>query len=186
MIEGIIADARKRSRTLYITFVDVAKAFDTVSHHSIERALCRLRCPKPFVTLVRNLYQGAQTRIHLDGVDTEAIQITNGVKQGCPLSPLLFNSVTDELLYLIGEEGGYKLPNGDLIASMAFADDLILISSSREGMVHSLSVMDRFFQARGMKVQPPKCCTIGLEKSRGGGLKMDSRPFDLLDPIGRT
>ena len=40
LIEGIIADARKRSKTLYITFVDVAKAFDTVSHHSIERALC--------------------------------------------------------------------------------------------------------------------------------------------------
>ena len=182
LIEGIIADARKRSRTLYITFVDVAKAFDTVSHHSIERALCRLRCPKPFVTLVRNLYQGAQTRIHVDGVDTEAIQITNGVKQGCPLSPLLFNSVTDELLHLIGETGGYELPNGDRIASMAFADDLILISSSREGMVRSLRKMDQFFQARGMKVQPPKCCTIGLEKKRGGGMKMDSRPFDLLDP----
>ena len=182
LIEGIIADARKRSRPLYITFVDVAKAFDTVSHHSIERALRRLRCPTPFVTLVRNLYQGAETRIHLDGVDTEAIQITNGVKQGCPLSPLLFNSVTDELLHLIGDDGGYELFSGCRIASMAFADDLILISTSREGMIRSLSTMDRFFQARGMKVQPPKCCTIGLHRKKGGGLKMDMEPFGLMDP----
>ena len=182
LIEGIIADARKRSKTLYITFVDVAKAFDTVSHHSIERALCRLRCPKPFVSLVRNLYEGAQTRIHVDGVDTEVIRITNGVKQGCPLSPLLFNSITDELLHQIGEIGGYELIGGVRVASMAFADDLILISSSREGMARSLGIMDSFFQARGMKVQPPKCCTIGLEKRRDGGLKMDMRPFHLQDP----
>ena len=182
LIEGIIADARKRSRPLYITFVDVAKAFDTVSHRSIERALCRLRCPKPFVTLTKNLYQGAQTKIHLDGVETEAIPITNGVKQGCPLSPLFFNSVIDELLHLIGEDGGYKLLHGGCIASMAFADDLILISSTREGMVKHLSMMDSFFQARGMKVQPPKCCTLGLEKKKGGGLMMDRKPFGLLDP----
>ena len=182
LLEGVIADARKRNNTLYITFVDVAKAFDTVSHHSIERALRRLRCPTPFVNLVRNLYKGARTRIHLNGESPEPIHITNGVKQGCPLSPLLFNSVTDELLHLLGNEGGYRLPNGDLIASMAFADDLILISSSREGMVRSLRTMDLFFQARGMKVQPPKCCTIGLEKRRGGGLKSDLRPFSLIDP----
>ena len=185
LIEGIIADARKRNTPLYITFVDVAKAFDTVSHHSIERALRRLRCPKPFVDLVRNLYTGAQTRIQVDGVHTEPICITNGVKQGCPLSPLLFNSVTDELLHLIGDEGGYKLPNGDRIASMAFADDLILISSSREGMIRTLRTMDLFFQARGMKVQPPKCCTIGLQKRRGGGLMTDKTPFSLMDPTTR-
>ena len=130
-----------------------------------------------------NLYKGARTSIHVNGESTEPIHITNGVKQGCPLSPLLFNSVTDELLHLLGNEGGYRLPNGDLIASMAFADDLILISSSREGMVRSLRTMDLFFQARGMKVQPPKCCTIGLEKRRGGGIKSDSRPFSLADPI---
>ena len=182
LLEGVIADARKRNKPLYITFVDVAKAFDTVSHHSIERALRRLRCPKPFISLVRNLYKGARTRIQMDGTSTEPIPITNGVKQGCPLSPLLFNSVTDELLHLLGSEGGYKLANGDLIASMAFADDLILISSSRTGMVQNLRTMDLFFQARGMKVQPPKCCTIGLEKRKGGGLKSDMRPFSLLDP----
>lgn len=182
LIEGIIADARKRSKPLYIAFVDVAKAFDTVSHHSIGRALRRLRCPKPFVSLVENLYRNSTTRINVDGADTEVIQITNGVKQGCPLSPLLFNSVTDELLHLISEKRGYKLTDDCFIASMAFADDLILISSSRAGLESSLNTMSDFFQARGMRAQPKKCCTMGLKKTKGRGIVIDDAPFKLLDP----
>ena len=46
----------------------VAKDFDNVLHYSIKRELRQLRYPKSLVTLVRNIYQGAKTRIHRDGL----------------------------------------------------------------------------------------------------------------------
>ena len=81
-------------------FLDLSKAFDLVHRASIDRALQRHNIQAHSRKIVADLYTNVTTHIHIDGEMSDSIPMSCGVKQGCPLSPLLFNLhvVLDELL----------------------------------------------------------------------------------------
>ena len=101
LLHELIWDARERSRSIFVVFLDLAKAFDTVHHDLVTRALRRQGCPEHFIEVVKDLSNGTS--------DTGEIEIRNGVKQGCPLSPLLFNLVMDELVDELDPHLGCRL-----------------------------------------------------------------------------
>jgi hypothetical protein len=75
----------------FLLFLDTAKAFDSIDHAFIIAAIKRLDLPEWVVTLVLALLQDVQVSPCFGGAGTELwIRIQRGVKQGCPLSPLLF------------------------------------------------------------------------------------------------
>ena len=97
LIHGLIRDARKRNRSIFVVFLDLAKTFDSVDHDLLFRGLRRQSCPDDFIEVVKELYDGTFTRISIGRSVTTEIEIRSGVKQGCSLSPLLFNTVIDKL-----------------------------------------------------------------------------------------
>ena len=187
LVEGIIRDARLRRKNMSMCFIDIAKAFDTVSHESITRALKRLDTPDHITNLIGDLYSGATTRIIVSGEESDEIPITRGVKQGCPLSPFLFSALMDEFVGSVGGDIGYQFSDGVSVAVVAFADDLVLASASKPGMIYLLDSLDRFLAARGLTAHPGKCAGIILERPGGrrGGIRVETNPgqgFTLLDP----
>ena len=98
ILQTVMKQSKKQKRELNIVFLDLAKAFDTVLHTSISKALERKGVPKEVCDMVLDLYEGALTEIRTPVGKTRKIDINAGVKQGCPLSPLLFNLVMDELV----------------------------------------------------------------------------------------
>ena len=74
-----------------MAFLDLAKAFDTISHDLFAKGLVRLGVPTQFIKVVENLYDGATTTFATANGETRQIKINQGVKQGDPLSPVLFN-----------------------------------------------------------------------------------------------
>ena len=97
IIQSIIKRHRKERQELNLVFLYLAKAFDTVNHKSIEKALRRKQVPEGVTTHILSLYNGASTSFNTPARRAEKIAIRSGVKQGCPLSPLLFNLIMDEL-----------------------------------------------------------------------------------------
>ena len=121
-----------------MAFLDLAKAFDTVGHRHLQLSLTRMGVCKEWKRLVADLYEGCTTQVHIDKERcTQAIPILRGVKQGDPLSPILFNIAMDPLLTTLDNSGkGYKYgpgPEQD-IAALAFADDLAALASSGENL----------------------------------------------------
>lgn len=72
-------------------FIDLTKAFDSVSCTGLWLILRKIRCPEKFINLVRSLHDGMFGQVLDDGELSEPFGISNGTKQGCVLAPLLFN-----------------------------------------------------------------------------------------------
>ena len=64
------------------TFVDLSKAFDTVSRDGLWKIMSKFGCPPRFIAMVRQFHDGMQARVQNDGEFSEPFEVTNGVKQG--------------------------------------------------------------------------------------------------------
>ena len=83
---------------LYMTFVDLTKAFDTVSRDGLWKIMAKFGCPPRFIAIVRQFHDGMQARVQNDGEFSEPFEVTNGVKQGCVLAPTLFSMMFSAML----------------------------------------------------------------------------------------
>ena len=75
---------------LYMTFVDLTKAFDTVSRDGLWKMMAKFGCPPRYIAMVRQFHDGMQARVQNDGEYSEPFPVTNGVKQVCVMAPILF------------------------------------------------------------------------------------------------
>ena len=76
---------------LYMTFVDLTKAFDTVSRERPWKIMAKFGCPAKFIAMVRQFHDGMLARVRNNGEFSDPFPVTNAVKQGCVLASILFN-----------------------------------------------------------------------------------------------
>ena len=88
----------EQRQDLYLLFIDLTKAFDTVSRPGLWTILSKLGCPPKFVQMTRSLHEGMMARVIETGDVSEPFRVTNGVKQGCVLAPTLFSLLFAEML----------------------------------------------------------------------------------------
>ncbi|KRY44607.1 Retrovirus-related Pol polyprotein from type-1 retrotransposable element [Trichinella britovi] len=136
----VIREAHNCGKELIIVSIDLAKAFDTVNHTSITRALCMHRLDDESRTLITQMVTGSSTIIKGDkGALSNKIEINQGVRQGDPISPLLFNAVMDEMVERLEQTGeGFKL-KGVEVTTLAFADDRPANSENSQMPCHLIS-----------------------------------------------
>ncbi len=142
--------------------LDISKAFDTVPHKTIKWALSRKGMPEPLINMIES-YTQVRTSIQHPSKNIE-IQIKRGVKQGDPLSPLIFNLVMESLLEKLDNMTGYELLNKK-ISVLAFADDLVLLAKDASQAQDLVDVVTEYLGALGMSLSVPKCATFQISKS---------------------
>ena len=81
----------EQNMDLFAVFIDLTKAFDTVNREALWVILSKLECPTKFVNLICQFQDVMTGQVLSDGEASEPFSISNGVKQGCVLSPVLFN-----------------------------------------------------------------------------------------------
>ena len=79
------------SKNIYFCFIDYAKAFDCVDHNKLWKILQEMEIPDHLICLLRNLYAGQEATVRTGHGTTDWFQIGKGVRQGCILSPCLFD-----------------------------------------------------------------------------------------------
>ena len=90
-IHWIIEKAKEFQKNIYFCFIDYAKAFDCVDHNKLWEILKKMGIPDHLTFLLRNLYEGQEATVWTEHGTTDWFQIGKGVRQGCILSPFLFN-----------------------------------------------------------------------------------------------
>ena len=89
---------REQNLDLYMVFVDLTKAFDTISRDGLWQILRNIGCPELFVDIIRSFHEGLVARVQDQGQTSEPFLVTNGTKQGCVMAPLLFTLVFSAML----------------------------------------------------------------------------------------
>ena len=94
-IRWIMEKARQFQKNIYFCFIDYSKAFDCVDHNRLWEILQEMGLPDHLTRLLRNLYAGQEATVRTGHGTTDRFQIGQGVRQGCILSPCLFNLYAD-------------------------------------------------------------------------------------------
>ena len=94
----IMEKAREFKKNIYLCFIDYAKAFDCVDHNKWWKNLKEMGIPEHLTCLLRNLYAGQEATVRTGHVTTDWFQIRKGVRQGCILSPCLFNFYAEYIM----------------------------------------------------------------------------------------
>ena len=92
------AKCQEQNVDLYMTFVDLTKAFDTASRDGLWKIMAKFGCPPRNIAVARQFYDGMQARVQNDGEYSEPFPVINGVKQGCVLAPTLFSMMFSAML----------------------------------------------------------------------------------------
>ena len=137
-IRWIIEKAREFLKNIYFCFIDYTKAFDWVDHNKLWKILKEipefLGIPDHLTCFLRNLYAGQEATIRTQHGTTDWFQIGKGVRQGCILSPCLFNLYAEYIMRNAGldeAQAGIKI-TGRNINNLRYTDDTTLMEESEE------------------------------------------------------
>jgi len=103
-IRWIMEKAREFQKNIYFCFVDYAKAFDCMDHNKLWKILKVMGIPDHLICLLRNLYAGQEATVGTGHGTTDWFQMGKGVRQGCILSPCLFNLYAEYIMRNTGLE----------------------------------------------------------------------------------
>ena len=95
---------------LYMSFVDLTKAFDTIRREGLWKIMAKFGCPAKFIEMVRQFHGGMLARVQNDGEFSDPFPVTNGVKQGCVLASTLFSMMFSAMLTDDFQDGNNGIP----------------------------------------------------------------------------
>lgn len=111
-----------------ILSLDAIKAFDSLEWHYLWKVLVEFQFGPQFVHWIRLLYESPKSKVRINGECSECFQLERATRQGCPLSPLLFDLAMEPLAIALRasqEIQGFKRIMGEEKVAM-YADDILL------------------------------------------------------------
>ena len=181
VLNCLIQRALAQNSELYCCFLDLKKAFDSVSHALHFRKLLSLSMDSKLLRLIMNTYKKASSCVMINGALTEYFECNIGVRQGCPMSPILFSRYIHDLMQEVGNCGvclqNYILPG------LMFADDIVLISSNAAKLQLALNRLHSYFQRWKLTVNELKSKVLVFSNSVRRDLifKYSDKPLELVE-----
>lgn len=147
------------NQPVHVCFLDYNKAFDKVRHDRLIEILMRKNLDSRDVRIINNLYFNQTAIIEEETETSEEIEIKRGVRQGCVLSPLLFNIYSEEIIKEALEEktAGIRI-NGIPINNLRYADDTVLVA---ESAIELQDLLDRI-----VEVSSENGLTLNIQKTK--------------------
>jgi hypothetical protein len=128
-----------------IISLDQEKAFDRIDWGFMLRVLEQMNFGPSFRGWVKLLYTNIFSRVLVNGFTSGAFSVSRGVRQGCPLSPLLYLIVAETISCAIKKDlcvDGFQLPNGETVKIFQYADDTTIIVHSEQALRSLFSLFE--------------------------------------------
>ena len=83
--------AKEHNCLLFILFIDLKKAYDSVPRAALWQVLKRFGVPPVLLSVVRSFHEGMRASVCVRGIVSDSFEVRNGVRQGCTIAPVLFS-----------------------------------------------------------------------------------------------
>ena len=166
-LKTIVNDALDNNKKIYACFVDFKKAYDSVWREGLLFKLLRYGVSKKFVKLLNDMYARIKTCISLPNGLSLPFRSLIGLKQGCNLSPILFNLFINDFVSQLNSESCDPPRLGSInVSCLLYADDLVLLSNSSCGLQKALATLGSFANTWHLKVNYKKTKCMIFEKRK--------------------
>ena len=147
----------QHQQDLFHVFVDFKKAFDRVWHAALWSTMKLYNINANLIKVIESLYSKATSAVYCNGSVGEWFRTTVGVRQGCLLSPTLFNIFLERIMTdaLEDHEGSVSI-GGRTIANLRFADDIDALVGKEEELVKLVNHLDTASTTYGMEISAEK------------------------------
>ncbi|KAG1664955.1 Retrovirus-related Pol polyprotein from type-1 retrotransposable element R2 [Nymphon striatum] len=129
-LKTILANRIDTKKNTYLCFIDFVKAFDRVEHDKLIKVLKEREVCAMDRKIIADIYRRQKAFMLEDKEKKYPISIKRGVRQGCILSPVLFNTYADEMMKKADMNGGVTVYENKTINKIAYADDTVLIAEN--------------------------------------------------------
>ncbi|MBL6911070.1 MAG: hypothetical protein ISR34_11690 [Pirellulales bacterium] len=163
-----IQSCKQRQTKLIVAFLDFENYFNTISLPALFLILRKLGMPEADVKALECYYASSCMQIaHADGAKSARISLGRGLRQGCPLSPILGGIVVNAMLrWLEHQGGGIQHPSGVETNVLAFADDATLLTEQTDHMARLMQCVHEFCEWAGVQINMGKSEVTGYDFRR--------------------
>ena len=155
----------QHQQDLYLVFIDYQKAFDKVRHAELFKMLSAIKVDDKDMRIIRSVYRDQLAAVRLQEGTTNWFPIKRGVRQGCVMSPDLFNLYSETILRQLENRPEGLSINGIMINNLRYADDTVLLASSNEDLQSLYNAVVKSSEELGLHVNSKKTKAMVISKS---------------------
>ena len=178
-IQDLIDDILNENVEAAFIMVDQEKAFDRISHKFLFKTLKHYGFGNNFIKWIQIIYKDATSRVKVNGFLTDSIEIHRGVRQGCPLSALLYVLCLEVLTTNIRRNEniiGYRITqNSHENKELIYADDLGVFITTEDSIYQLFDLFKKYELATNAKINQDKTEALWL----GSWIGRSDRPLNL-------
>ena len=179
-LNQLIEKSQEYQIPIHLAFIDYSKAFDSLKHEFMLSALKKQGVSEVWINLITEMYNNLEAKKITDKIGPN-FPIKKGVKQGDPLSPLLFNSALEEIFGKLNWENKGININGEKMNNLRFADDVVLISESDEELKSMIKEINEAGQKAGLMINLEKTKTMSSNHELQ--IKIDNKNIENTNEI---
>ena len=142
--------------------LDLHRAFDSISHSYLFECLSSVGFPPKLIHVIKRLYETATSQVTVNGFCTPKFSLQRGVRQGCPLSMLVFTLVMETLIRGINQKVSGLTQTPSQLISRAWADDIFIFLSKPEEFQGLMKVLGEFQEVSAMGINNNKSFYLPL------------------------
>ena len=176
VLQSLITKSRYENKKLYCAFVDFKKAFNSVYRNGLWfKFIHYYNCRGKFLRVIKDMYSKIKCTVRTKEGLTNFFMTSQGVQQGAILSPILFAIFLNDLTDILQDDDGVDLSENCCLKILKYADDIVLVSNSIEGLQNHVDKLYDFCNQWKMTVNLMK--TKILVCRGGGPLSMNEHWF---------
>lgn len=158
IIQQLTEKRRDKGEETHLAFIDLEKAYDSIPRKRLWEALLKLNIDEDLINIIKEMYRGNKTFVKQNGYLSDPIVTSKGLRQGCSLSPLLFNLYIECALEDWRRRvHGMGIPiNDHHLYTLNFADDQIVMAQDAYDLEFMLRRLYHIYEEWGLKVNTKK------------------------------
>lgn len=164
--------------------IDLNKAFDRVDHKYLWKIMEKFGFPQSLIDCIKNVYKIASSKVLVNGFLTDEIKIKNSVRQGCPLSMVLFTLYIEPLIREISNNVAGFLIYDKFVKVVVFADDFNIIIRNDEEFDRLLQIFEKFGRFAKIRINFSKSGFVRFNQAKIGPQMI--KELDHLKILGIT